>query len=62
MLVPGLLQKLEEESKVNEYMVRDKLPKEVAVARKVTTELQKIVSEPAMGQADLDEINNRVWD
>ncbi|XP_013415931.1 intraflagellar transport protein 81 homolog [Lingula anatina] len=58
----GLLERLEEETRVNAYMVREKLPKEIAMKRKVTQDLQKVVLEPAMGQAELDELNGKIRD
>ncbi|KAK2156371.1 hypothetical protein LSH36_215g03007 [Paralvinella palmiformis] len=56
----GLFKRLEEELKVNEYMVKEKFPKEIEMRKKAVTELQRIVAEPAMGQADLGEIKNKI--
>lgn len=43
-------------------MVRDKLPKEISILKKTVNDLQKVVSEPAMGQSDLDNINRQIKD
>lgn len=56
----GLLEKLEEETRVNSYMVTEKLPKEIAAKKKAVQDLQKVVNEPAMGQSDLDDLNDKV--
>uniref|UniRef100_X1Z4C8 Intraflagellar transport protein 81 homolog n=1 Tax=Capitella teleta TaxID=283909 RepID=X1Z4C8_CAPTE len=56
----GLIQRLEEETKVNGYMVREQMPREIATLKKGTQKLQKIVAEPAMGQSDLDDINSQI--
>jgi hypothetical protein len=41
-------------------MVADVHPKEIAALKKVIQDLQKIVTEPAMGQSDLDLISQQV--
>ena len=56
----GLVQNLEEETRVNTYLVKDKLPNEIASKKKSVNELQRVVSEPAMGQSDLDAITQKV--
>ncbi|XP_074658114.1 intraflagellar transport protein 81 homolog [Tubulanus polymorphus] len=56
----GLLQRLEEETKTNQYIVQDQLPKQVDGRKKVVQDLQQVVSEPAMGQRDLDEIQDKI--
>jgi intraflagellar transport protein 81 len=56
----GLLQNLEEETVTNKYVVVDVHPKELAMLRGVIQNLQKIVTEPAMGQSDLDVIRRKI--
>ncbi|XP_035233139.1 intraflagellar transport protein 81 homolog [Stegodyphus dumicola] len=55
-----LVQKLEESIKVNSYLVKEKLPKEMASQRKYISDLQKIVSQPALSHADLEQINKKI--
>lgn len=55
-----LIKRLEEENKVNAYLCQEKLPKELEGKKKHAQDLQKVVDEPAMGQADLDELNKRI--
>ena len=45
---------------MNGYMVKDKMPRELAARKKAVQNLQRIVAEPAMGQAELDQINEKV--
>lgn len=56
----ALVQKLEESIKVNSYLVKEKLPKEIANQKKYINDLQKIISQPALTRADLDQINAKV--
>ncbi|CAD5114753.1 DgyrCDS3793 [Dimorphilus gyrociliatus] len=56
----SLLQRIEEENKTNTYLVKDKLPKEISILKKTVNDLQKVVSEPAMGQSDLENINRQI--
>ncbi|KAM7392016.1 hypothetical protein PAMP_022659 [Pampus punctatissimus] len=56
----SLMKRLEEEIKVNSYMVSEKLPKELEGMRHTVQYLQKVVSEPAMGQADLQELEDKI--
>lgn len=58
--VTGLVSRLEEEIKFNSYMASDKLPKELEHIRSKVYYLQKVVSEPAMGHAELDELEDKV--
>ncbi|KAM9744246.1 intraflagellar transport protein 81 homolog [Menidia menidia] len=56
----SLFKRLEEEIKINSYMVSEKLPKELEGMRSSVEYLQKVVSEPAMGQADVRELEDRI--
>ncbi|XP_034397491.1 intraflagellar transport protein 81 homolog isoform X1 [Cyclopterus lumpus] len=56
----SLMKRLEEEIKINSYMVSEKLPKEQEGMRRTVQYLQKIASEPAMGQADLQEQEDKI--
>ncbi|XP_072180227.1 intraflagellar transport protein 81 homolog [Diadema setosum] len=55
-----LVKKLEEENKVNAYMCEEKLPKDLETLRKACQDLERVVNEPAMGQGDLEEIQNQI--
>lgn len=54
------MKRLEEEIKINSYMVSEKLPKELEATRRTVQYLQKIAAEPAMGQSDLQELQDKV--
>ncbi|GLD52532.1 intraflagellar transport protein 81 homolog isoform X1 [Lates japonicus] len=56
----SLMKRLEEEIKINSYMVSEKLPKELEGMRHTVQYLQKVASEPAMGQADLQELEDKI--
>ncbi|XP_042276951.1 intraflagellar transport protein 81 homolog [Thunnus albacares] len=56
----SLMKRLEEEIKINSYMVSEKLPKELEGMRHTVQYLQKVSSEPAMGQADLQELEDKI--
>ncbi|KAJ9594840.1 hypothetical protein L9F63_013877, partial [Diploptera punctata] len=56
----GLLQRLEEETNVNMYIVKQKLPKEIDTRSKEVDILQLVLSEPAMGRAELDALNTKI--
>ncbi|KAL4220507.1 Intraflagellar transport protein 81 [Mactra antiquata] len=58
----GLLQRLEEESRANSYIVKERLPKDIESKKKTVADLQKVVAEPAMGQADLEVLQNQIQD
>lgn len=54
-----LMKRLEEDIKFNSYMVSEKLHRELENMRKVVQYLQKVASEPAMGQAELRELEDK---
>uniref|UniRef100_H3BA04 Intraflagellar transport protein 81 homolog n=1 Tax=Latimeria chalumnae TaxID=7897 RepID=H3BA04_LATCH len=56
----SLMKRLEEEIKFNSYMVTDKLPKELESKKKGVQYLQKVVMEPAMGQPELNELEDKI--
>lgn len=55
-----MIERLEEETRANGYIVKEQLPKDIASHRKMIQDLQKVVAVPAMGQSDLDDLNNQV--
>ncbi|KAL8567199.1 hypothetical protein ACOMHN_046609 [Nucella lapillus] len=56
----SMIERLEEETRANGYIVKDQLPKDVASRRNMIQDLQKVVAVPAMGQSDLDQLNNQI--
>nr|XP_033811129.1 intraflagellar transport protein 81 homolog isoform X2 [Geotrypetes seraphini] len=56
----SLMKRLEEEIKFNSYIVSEKLPKELESKKKAIHFLQKVVAEPAMGQSDLNELEDKI--
>ncbi|XP_045130561.1 intraflagellar transport protein 81 homolog [Portunus trituberculatus] len=56
----GLLQRLEEDMNVNSYIVKEKLPKEVAVRQRLVETLQRVAAQPAMGQQEIDQVNKQI--
>ena len=57
-----LLQKLEEEAKVNAYIVMEKLPRELEQKKHAVTSLEKVLNQPALTQGDLQELKKRIND
>ncbi|XP_052104713.1 intraflagellar transport protein 81 homolog [Mytilus californianus] len=55
-----LLQRLEEETRTNKYIVTERLPKDITGRRKTLQDLQRVVAEPAMGHSDLDQLNSQI--
>ncbi|RVE68911.1 hypothetical protein OJAV_G00096240 [Oryzias javanicus] len=58
----SLTRRLEEEIKINSYMVSEKLPKELESLRRTVQYLQKVAAEPAMGQSNIRELEDRIKD
>ncbi|XP_071536615.1 intraflagellar transport protein 81 homolog [Panulirus ornatus] len=56
----GLLQRLEEDVNVNTYIVKEKLPKELAAKQRYVTTLQRVAAQPAMGQQEIDSVNKQI--
>lgn len=56
----GLVRKLEEENQVNTYMCNEKIPKEIENKKKYGENLQRVASEPAMSNSDLDALNAKI--
>uniref|UniRef100_A0A673MDU7 Intraflagellar transport protein 81 homolog n=1 Tax=Sinocyclocheilus rhinocerous TaxID=307959 RepID=A0A673MDU7_9TELE len=56
----SLMKRLEEDIKFNSYMVSAKLPRELESMRKVVQYLQKVASEPALGQTELRELEDKI--
>ena len=53
----SLLQKMEEETRVNRYIVTQKLPKEMSSKKKIVESLIKVTNLPAMGQNDITDVS-----
>ncbi|KAH3805178.1 hypothetical protein DPMN_133474 [Dreissena polymorpha] len=60
-LLPGQVccKRLEEDTRANSYIVKERLPKDIESKRKTVSDLQRVVAEPAMGQADLEELHKK---
>ncbi|KAJ8310527.1 hypothetical protein KUTeg_012392 [Tegillarca granosa] len=56
----SLLQRLEEETRTNRHIVMERLPKDIASRKKVLSDLQRVVAEPAMGQSDLENLQEKI--
>ncbi|XP_069475660.1 intraflagellar transport protein 81 homolog [Ambystoma mexicanum] len=56
----SLMKRLEEEIKFNSYMATEKLPKELESKKQSLHFLQKVATEPAMGQSDLNELETKI--
>uniref|UniRef100_A0A8C0ISK9 Intraflagellar transport protein 81 homolog n=1 Tax=Chelonoidis abingdonii TaxID=106734 RepID=A0A8C0ISK9_CHEAB len=56
----SLMKRLEEEIKFNSYLCSEKFPRELESKKQSLYFLQKVVSEPAMGQSDLNELETKV--
>ena len=56
----GLLQRLEEETSVNTYIAKQKLPREIEAREQEVAIMSAVIAEPTMGRSDLDELNAKV--
>ncbi|XP_043354324.1 intraflagellar transport protein 81 homolog isoform X2 [Dermochelys coriacea] len=56
----SLMKRLEEEIKFNSYLCSEKFPRELETKKQSLYFLQKVVSEPAMGQSDLNELETKI--
>ena len=53
----SLLQKMEEETRVNRYIVTQKLPKEMSSKKKIVESLMRVTNLPALGQNDITDVS-----
>ena len=53
----SLLQKMEEETNVNKYIVTQKLPKEMSSKKKIVESLLRVTNLPALGQNDIADVS-----
>uniref|UniRef100_A0ACB8FZM2 Intraflagellar transport protein 81 n=1 Tax=Sphaerodactylus townsendi TaxID=933632 RepID=A0ACB8FZM2_9SAUR len=60
VVTAGLMKRLEEEIKFNSYLVSEKFPRELETKKRLLHLLQEVVSEPAMGQSDLNELETKI--
>ena len=56
----GLIQRLEEETRVNAYIATEKLPKELEAQQAAVKSLQKVISQPALGQDDIRALKEKI--
>lgn len=58
--IPVILQHIEEESKTNKYLVKIQQVKELEEKNKILEDMQRVVSEPLLGQTEISELENKV--
>ena len=51
---------MEEETRVNAYIVTQKLPKELETQQSAVSSLQKVISQPALGQDDIKALKEKI--
>ena len=56
----AIIQKMEEENKVNSYMVNQKYPKELNMYKQKLKDYESILSKSAVTQSDLNDIKTKV--
>jgi len=56
----GLIKRLEEENQVNVYLTTEKIPKELENKKQYIDTLQRVADEPAMGQNELEVLNQSI--
>ncbi|QQP49507.1 Intraflagellar transport protein 81 -like protein, partial [Caligus rogercresseyi] len=56
----NLLKKMEDDTKVNSYIVADKIPKELKAQKQVLESLRKVAETPALGPDDLNELREKI--
>jgi intraflagellar transport protein 81 len=61
LILKAIIQKMEEENKVNSYMVNQKYPKELNMYKQKLKDYESILSKSAMTQSDLNDIKSKVW-
>lgn len=59
-LVQGLLQRLEEETKMTSYIVTQKLPREIEQKQKEVDILSTVATEPVLTRSNLDLLQAKV--
>lgn len=59
-LVQGLLQRLEEETKMTSYIVTQKLPREIEQKQKEVDILSTVATEPVLARSNLDLLQAKV--
>nr|XP_002126367.1 intraflagellar transport protein 81 homolog [Ciona intestinalis] len=58
----SLISRMQEDNRLNEYLVSEKLPKEIETLKKNVSDLQRVAMEPAISQQDLHRIEDEIED
>lgn len=56
----ALISRMEEENQLNNYLVHDKLPKELSARRKTVKDLRRVAHEPMLDERDLEKIEKDI--